>query len=306
MLDLPNPADLKPTHLTTFTVKAGGTALDGSYAVEAIEIAREVNRIPRATIILQDGASAKQDFEISSETTLLPGVEIEILGGYSSTEAVLFKGIVTRHRIELGKRRSRLVIECKDAAVRMTLARISRSFADQSDGDVIEGLIGGWPGLTADVQLLGSPLPQIVQHQASDWDFMVMRAEVNSAFVIVIDGKVSVAAPMPAGLTVARAIFGQGLKEALLELDAEAELAIVETGAWDPAGQDLLTAETEDSATNGPGDVAGTDLAEVGGAKAELRHPGARYQAALDGWAAAAMARGRRASVRGTVTVQGS
>ena len=47
MLDLPNPADRQPTDLTTFTVTAGGVALGGTYGIIAIEITREVNRIPR-------------------------------------------------------------------------------------------------------------------------------------------------------------------------------------------------------------------------------------------------------------------
>lgn len=304
MLDLPNPADLAPTHLVTFTVRAGGAPLQAG--IEAIEIVREVNRIPRATIVIEDGSAADQDFALSSGRALLPGAEIEILGGYSSTEALLFRGIVTRHRVEVAPRRSRLVIEAKDAAVRMTLARTSRSFADQSDAEVMQALVGGWPGLSADVQLAGGPVPQLVQHQASDWDFLVMRAEANAALVMVVDGRVTVAAPASAGLAVARAVFGQGLREARLELDAEAQLAAVGVGAWDPAARELATAETEDSPTQGPGDVAGADLGSVGGARAALRVPGARDQAALDGWASAAMARGRRAAVRGTVLVQGS
>lgn len=306
MVAPPSPTELKPTHLITFTVKAGGTALGATHGILGIEITRQVNRIPRATIILQDGSAAKADFAISSEQTLLPGAEIEILGGYSSTETTLFRGIVTRHRIELGPRYSRLVIEAKDVAVRMTLARNSRDFVDQTDADILEALIGAWPGLTADVHLVGGSLPQVVQHQASDWDFLVMRAEMNAAFVIVHDGKVSVLPPAPAGLPVARAIFGQGLTDARLELDAESQLAAVKTAAWDPAAQDLVKAESDDAATQGPGDVAGPDLAATGDATAELRHSGARDQAALDAWGAAVMARGRRAAVTGTLTVQGN
>lgn len=306
MLDLPNPADLQPTDLITFTVTASGVALGGSYGIIAIEITREVNRIPRATIVLEDGSSADADFAISSETTLVPGVEIAIAGGYGSVETALFKGVITRHRIELGPRRSRLTIEAKDAAFRMALARMSRTFADQSDAEVMQSLIGGWPGLAADVTLPGANLPQIVQHQASDWDFVVMRAEIAGAQVVVTDGTVAVAVPAMAGLAAGRAVFGQGLREAALELDGEAGLRAVEVAAWDPANQDLLTAQAEDSATPGPGDLSAATLAATGAATAGLSHPGARDQAELDGWSAAALARGRRGAMRGTVTVQGT
>ncbi len=306
MLDIPGLPDLRATHLTTFTVKAGGVALGAEYGISQIEIVRQVNRIPRATLVLQDGDAARQDFAISAEDTLIPGVEVEISGGYSSTEALLFKGVVTRQRIELGPRFSRLVIEVKDMAFRMTLARMSRSFADQSDGDVLAGLIGGWPGLSADVTLPSPALPQIVQHQATDWDFLVMRAEANAALVNVLDGKVTVAAPAAAGLPVAQAIFGQGLRDAELELDAETQLTGVEVAAWDAAKQELAIATSDDEPQPGPGNLTGADLAATGGATAGLRHPGARDQAALDQWALAEMARGRRAAVRGSLTIQGS
>jgi Rhs element Vgr protein len=306
MLDLPNPDELKPKHTVTFTVSAGGVPLDPTIGTEAIEIHREVNRIPRATVVFSDGRAANQDFEVSSQPTLLPGVEIEIQGGYQSQNQLLFRGVVTRHRVEMRPRRSRLVIEAKDAAFRMTLARKSKTYQDQSDQDICSALISAWPGLSGDVQILGGPLPQIVQHQATDWDFMVMRAEQASAFVITENGTVKVAPPAALGLPAARAVFGETLRDAALELDAESELTCVDTGAWDPATQELTTAEATDATVTQPGDVPGTQLAGAGGAAAGLRHPGARDQAALDAWAAAEMTRGRRAAVRGVVTVQGN
>ena len=102
MLDL--PVDSRPANLTTFTVKANGTALGAEYGIASIEIRREVNRIPRATLVLVDGDAAAQSFAISEEDTLTPGVEVEITGGYSSEETTLFKGVITRHRVEVGQR----------------------------------------------------------------------------------------------------------------------------------------------------------------------------------------------------------
>jgi uncharacterized protein involved in type VI secretion and phage assembly len=104
---------------------------------------------------------------------------------------------------------------------------------------------------------------------------------------------------------VGEALFGQGLMEAEIELDAESQLASVETGAWDPANQELTLAVTEDAAVVHPGDQPGGTLAETGAATARLRHPGARDQAALDLWSGAEMGRARRAAARGRVTVQG-
>ncbi|WP_224790655.1 type VI secretion system tip protein VgrG [Pseudomonas fluorescens] len=282
-------------------------ALGAEYGIVSIEIRREVNRVPKATIVLQDGDAAKQTFALSEGSTLIPGVEVEILGGYSSKESTLFKGIVTRQRIEVGRRGgSHLNLELRDPVFRMTLGRRSRNFSDVTDSDVMEQIIGLNKGLSADVTATSLKHPQVVQHQASDWDFLVMRAELAGFAVICIDSKVSVAPPAVAGAAQICAIFGQGLFCAELELDAETQFTSVETGAWDMANQELISSQSDDVATPGPGDIPGSELASTGGVNSALRHPGALDQAMLDQWAAAGMGRARRASVRGRVHVQGN
>jgi Rhs element Vgr protein len=295
------------THLVTFTVKVSGQKLGGEYGVVSIEIRREVNRIPKATIVLNDGDAAAQAFPLSEKDTLVPGADIEVLGGYSSQEKTLFKGIITRHRIEVGRRGgSHLTIEARDAAFRMTLGRRSRNFSDVTDSDVIEQLIGQTQGVTADVNATSLSHPQIVQHQASDWDFLVMRAEMAGHTVICSDGTVKVGPIGPAGVAAATATFGQGLFSAELELDAETQFTSVETAAWDMANQDVTTSDTDDVSTPSPGNLKGSDLAGTGGVSTALRHGGALDQSMLDQWASADMARSRRAALRGKVRVQGT
>jgi Rhs element Vgr protein len=307
MASLPGLGDSRPTHLTTFTVKADGEPLPQTYGIVSIEIRRELNRVPKATIVLLDGDPSAQTFAVSEEEALVPGVEVEILGGYSSEETTLFKGVVTRHRVEVHRRGgSHLIVELRDPVFKMTLARRSRNFADVTDSDIIEQLIGMHDGLTADVAATTLSHPQIVQHQVSDWDFLVMRSEMAGLAVACVDGTVSVAAPAPAGTAAAAAIFGQGLIAAELELDSESQLQTVEAGAWDMANQELITSEAEDSPTPLPGDISGSKLAETTAGKSALRHSGARDQGAVDQWAAAAMGWARRSAVRGRVHVQGT
>ena len=307
MLNVPGLGTDRPSHLTTFTVKANGTALGGEYGIASLEIRREVNRIPKATLVLVDGDASAQSFAISEEDTLVPGVGIEILGGYASEETTLFKGVVTRHRVDIGARGgSRLTVEMRDAVFRMAIGRRSRNFTDVTDADVMEQLVAQHAGLTAEVTATTLTHPQIVQHQVSDWDFLIMRAEMAGFAVVCIDGTIKIEPPAVAGAAAARAVFGEALFSAELEIDAESQLSAVETGAWDAANQELVTAETEDASTPGPGDISGADLSETGGTGSAPRHPGARDQAALDQWAAADMGRSRRAAVRGRVRVQGT
>ncbi len=307
MLGIPGAIDSRATHLTTFTVKAEGSALPPEYIIVSIDIRREINRLPRATIILNDGNVSEQTFALSEAKLLVPGAKVEILGGYSSDETTLFKGIVTRHRIEVHRRGgSNLVVELRDPAFRMAIGRRSRNFTDVSDSDLIEQLIALRPDLSPDVASTSLTHKQIVQHQASDWDFMVMRAEMAGLAVSCIDGKVSVQPPATAGQAAVSAIFGQGLMSAEIELDATSQFDKVEAGAWDPADQELATAEAEDGSAAIPGDIKGTDLGKTADAGSAPRHPGAEDDAALDAWSAAIMGRARRAAVRGRVRIQGS
>jgi len=307
MLGIPGALDSRATHLTTFTVKSGGTALPGEFGIISIDIRREINRLPRATIVLNDGDVADQNFQLSEQELLAPGAEVEILGGYSSEETTLFKGIVTRHRVEVHARgASFLVVELRDPAFRMAIGRRSRSFADVTDSDLIEQLVALHSGVTADVASTSLSHEQIVQHQASDWDFMVMRAEMAGLAVSCVDGKVSVQPPVAAGAAQVSAIFGQGLMSAELELDVESQFAKLEPGAWDPGEQELLKGEADDVPAAIPGDINGSKLGSTAKAGSEPRHPGSLEQAALDGWAKAAMGRARRAAIRGRIRIQGS
>ena len=103
--------------------------------------------------MLYDGDAAKQDFEISSGELLVPGKTLEIMGGYTSDENLLFKGIITTQRIKVKRKgESLLHIEARDPAFRMTLDRKSRYFTDLSDSDVFEEILGQYSALTPQVE----------------------------------------------------------------------------------------------------------------------------------------------------------
>jgi Rhs element Vgr protein len=293
----------RSSSLTTFTVKANGTALPGSFRVVAIDIQRELDRVTSARLVLQDGSAAEQAFPASEAAELVPGAEIEIDGGYDRTETRLFKGVVTRQRIEVGRRGDTFLhVECKDPVFRATLARRSRTFAELSDADVIAQVLAV-EGVTVDIES-GATMPQLVQHQATDWDFALQR---GGALGLVCDcdgGQLRFFTPDLSQDPVATFAFGRDIHRVDLELDAESQFAAVEAGAWSAADQELLLGEAEEAAS--PADAGTPDLAAVGGATDAPRHAGARDQAALDGWAAGRLARSRLAAIRGVVEVQGS
>jgi len=289
--------------LTTFTVKAGGSPLPGSFRIVAIDIQRELDRVTSARLVLQDGNAAEQSFAASEAAELVPGAEIEIDGGYDRTETRLFKGVVTRQRIEVGRRGdSFLHVEAKDPVFRATLARRSRTFTELSDADVIAQVLAV-EGVSVEIES-GETEPQLVQHQVTDWDFALQRAGALGLVCDCDGGQLRCFTPDLGQQAAATFEFGRDLHRIDLELDAESQFAAVEAGAWSPADQELLLGEAEEAAS--PADAGTPELAAVGGAKDAPRHAGARGQAALDGWAAARLVRSRLAAIRGIVEVQGT
>ena len=176
--------------LVTFTVSVDGNALSGEYHVHSVSVAKEVNRIPTATIVISDGDSAKQDFELSNQDLLIPGKEIEITAGYHSDEETIFKGIIVKHNVKIRKSSSVLVLECKDKAVKMTVGRKSAYFYDSKDSAIFEEIIGKY-SLEKDVEGTNFEHKELVQFNASDWDFVVSRAQANGKLCIVDDGKLT-------------------------------------------------------------------------------------------------------------------
>jgi Rhs element Vgr protein len=293
----------RTTALTTFTVKTNGVPLPGTYRVVAIDIQRELDRVSSARLVLQDGDAAAQNFAASEGPDLAPGNEIEIDGGYDRSETRLFKGIITRQRIEARRRSDTFLhIEAKDPVFRATLARRSRNFTEQSDADVIAEVLAV-EGVTVEIEP-GAAQPQIVQHQVTDWDFALQRAAALGLVCDCDGGRVRFFTPDLSRTAVATFEFGRDVHRLDLELDAESQFATVEAGAWSPADQELLLAETDDVPS--PAQIAGSSLTGIGNAKEALRHAGALDQAALDGWAAARLTRSRLAGLRGIIEVQGT
>jgi Rhs element Vgr protein len=304
--------ETRATATMTFTLKVDGAALPGSLNIASIDISREVNRIPTATVVLFDGDAAKQDFEVSTGDLLTPGKTLEIEGGYSRDESLLFRGVITGQRVRVkGRGESFLEVEARDAAFRMALNRKSRYFTELTDSDLFEELIHGvspaYPDLSPDVTSTTAVHAEIVQYQVTDWDLLCARAETLGMYVAAIDGQVRVGPPDLAQEVAATLAFGRNVLDLDLALDARTQVERVTASAWDPANQEMIRSEVEDVPAPEQGSQSAGDLAEVSGVQeSAIRHSGPVLQAELDSWAQAHMQRSRFARIRGTVRFQGS
>ncbi|MCB0587777.1 MAG: type VI secretion system tip protein VgrG [Phaeodactylibacter sp.] len=299
-------ATSRPADRATFTIKIEGTVLDATYRVGPVQVFREINRIPWARVILLDGEAAKADFPASNSDLFIPGKIIEILAGYHTDEATIFRGIIIKHRLKArSKGAPLLILDCRDEAVKMTIGRHSRYFYEMSDSDIMEELISAY-GLKSEVEATGPALPQAVQYDCTDWGFLMMRAEVNGMLCIVEDGTVTVKPPLLDADPVTPVIFGATIQEFDAEIDARQQLKAVSALSWDYALQEPTKVEGTDPKLNLNGNLAPGSLAEAAGPEAlELRHGGNLGDEQLQAWADATLLRQQLAKVRGRVKFQG-
>lgn len=292
------------TDLVTFTIKIDGADLDRAYDVVSITVSKELNRIPTARISIIDGNPEVNDFLLSNEDVFKPGKEVEILAGYHSTEELIFKGIIIKHGLRVRESSSRLVLECKDKAIAMTLGEKSAYFLEQTDSDVISAILGDY-GVAGAVASTAVTHQEIVQFKATDWDFVLSRAEVNGLLCLVDDGTVSMVKP-EMGAEVADLLYGATIIEFDGDMDARDQFSTVTAYSWDYATQEVIEAAAADPGLEENGNIPASELADVIGlSNYELIHNGQVVQEELQAWADAFLLRSRLAKCQGRVKTIG-
>lgn len=289
----------------TVAILVDGEEISGEFNVLSISVIKELNRIPAATILFQDGEASRSTFSVSNSGHFVPGKKIEIQLGYRSQNDPVFKGVVVKHGIKVRRNGSQLVVECRDEAVKMTSGVKCRYFTDKKDSEIMEDMIGAYE-LQKDVTATTPDLKEVTQYNSTDWDFLLCRAEANGQVVIVSDGKVTVTPPATGDEPVVAVRYGTTLLEIDAEIDARLQSSSIKATSWNPADQELLEAEAREPSTTGNGNISTDELAQVIGSDArELKHGGRLTQPELQAWADGHLLKERLAKVRGRAKFQG-
>lgn len=289
-------------------VTSEGADVSESAELISATVRRAVNKVPSATLVFADGDMPEQSFPLSDAAHFKPGAKVTLKAGYGDGEDLIFSGIVVRHGLTIaGNNDARLVVECRDEAVKLTVGRKNSHHADKSDADVISALVSAH-GLTATVSGAALQHGELVQHYCSDWDFLLSRAEANGCLVVVTDGSVAVGAPQTSGSAALAVKYGESLIDFQADIDARHQYASVQATAWDMKTQALVQSSAESPATlNAQGNLDSQTLAQVLGLSTLALQSGAPLsKAALDGWAKAQQLKSGLARLRGRMRFQGS
>jgi Rhs element Vgr protein len=291
------------------TITCAGKELDPDFQVLELEVRRELNRIPEARLVLLDGDVAQSRFEVSDSELFVPGKEVTIALRWEGDkkDTKVFKGLVVRHGVESRYEGSQLRVELKDAAFKLTRQRKSAVHREQRDDEVIGKLIRA-AGLKAGALAAGNTVhKELVQYHASDWDFIVSRADVQGLVVDVHQGQVGLAKMQPSGAAKATLDWGQDeIHEFDLQIDGAPQWAELDSLAWDPAAQKLRGPEKAKQPAAQGGNLKPRDVAQaLGGDKDTLLHAVDMASTELQAWADARMQRSRLAFLRGRVVIDG-
>lgn len=295
--------------LISLRIATDGKELDSTYQIVSVDVWTGVNKLPKARIVLSDGDTAESTFPISETDALIPGKSVTIAMGYDGQETQVFSGVLYRQEVLVPRESAtRLIVEATDKAMAMTLARRNAVFENITDSDLIKKLLSQ-SGLGATVTATTPVQPSIVQYYASDWDLMLIRAQLNGMVAIADSGSVTVAPPDTTQASVLTLTFGESLLRFAAAMDASTQYAAsaIHSYAWDPATQALAQSGQASASVNELGDISSEDLAKVFGITAFPQQTAGTLQTAdLTDWSSAELLKSRLAKIRGTAQFQGS
>lgn len=299
---IPTPAT---PDVCTLSILVDGQEISGEFQVLSLSVTRELNRIPSASIQLQDGEPSKATFAVSNTDHFIPGKQIEIRLGYRSENETVFKGLIIKQGIKIRKNGSVLKVDCRSDAVKMTSGNRSRYFTDKKDSDIMEEVLGGY-SLSKDVEATTPTLKEVVQYDSTDWDFLICRAEANGQVAMVEDEKVRIARPVADASPVVQIAYGSTVLELDAEIDARWQSKGINAKSWSAADQAVVEADAKEPSMPKNGNLSTNDLAQVLGGDAHvIRHGGKLGEPELQAWADARLMRDRLAKVRGRARCQG-
>ncbi|UYQ93534.1 type VI secretion system tip protein VgrG [Chitinophaga horti] len=290
----------------SFAVSVDGTEVPHTVNLMHITVYREANRIARATLFIMDGNAAAADFPVSNGDTFLPGKEITVQLGYNNANEKVFIGVIVKHSIKVRTSGSPLLcIECMDKLAKLSISKKNKYFADMKDSEVIEEMVNN-AGLISDVEATDVKHKELVQYYATDWDFIMTRAEANGKLCFTDDGVLVIKRPDLSQEPAFDLLFGSTILELDAEIDARHQVMSVTTSSWDPASQSLITAAAEEPGFPEQGNINSEDLAAVFQADPyALQHGGALPESELQAWADAQLMKFRLSKIRGRVRFQG-
>lgn len=291
--------------VVNFKIRINGQELPTAVPVYGLIINKEVNRIPYANLLIVDGDPALQNFEMSSQEWFIPGNEIELIMGYLNGETLVFKGVIVKQQISIRNKVSLLELTCRDTAYRMTLRRQGKYFENYTDAELSRELLNAY-GISSNIADTSPRHPDLVQHDCTDWDFMVSRMECNGLLVMMEDGVARIQKPDFDQEPVLHLHHGATVIEFDGTLEARDQYEQVAVRYWDAQEQAIQEIFAKEPAVKQNGNLPGLSLASANGTSPNIWRQGSRSNdAEMQAWVDARLLKDRLSRTCGRVQFQG-
>lgn len=273
----PSPSD-SLNDIASFDVKIDGTQIETSYKLFRIQVFKEVNKLSRATLSIMGGNPKENNFDESEESIFATGSEVEISLGYEQSNTLVFKGIISKHALQIKKgfqtsaANNLLVIECVDKAVKLTNTYTTEIYEDKLDSDIITALISNAPGVTKTVSFTSVMNDFLPKYNCNDWDFILQRAEANGMVVLNSDNAITVTEPKPL-LTVPEltVTYGNAMIDFHAEVDATTQYSTFDISSYDPFNEEAVSSVSQEPSLVDQGNLDGVTISkDVSPTKNEL------------------------------------
>lgn len=293
--------------LVSVSILIEGKEIPEKYPLISVKIVKEINRISYAKIVIADGGVASESkFDASDSSNFEPGKKIRIKAGYESKEKLIFKGIVIKHGLKINPDGgSNLVIECRHEAVKLTIGRKNNIFLEKKDSDIISEILNK-VGVAKSVKATKNKHLEVVQHYCTDWDFILMRADINGMIVIPDDEKLKIEPANFSSSPTYTVEYGVSMLEFNAEIDARTQLSAVTSYSWDTSNQKLLEAKGDPTKVKLPGTLSQSKVAKVVAPKNYILQSAATIDTPiLDTWATSKLAKSNLAFLTGSIKFRG-
>lgn len=298
------PGTDDPKDVVSQTILIDGTPLSTEIELAQITVNKTFNKIASAKVVLLDGSASDRDFPLSDGELFKPGNTITIQLGYHGNVDTVFEGIIVKHAIKARQNGSSvLVIEAKDEAIKLTAARKSAYYINQTDSSVIEDIASAF---SPDVDPTSYSHPQLIQFESTDWDFICTRAEANGMLVLTDDGTLVVKKPSDSGDAVLTATYGDNIFEFEAEMDARRQPESVDSASWDYTKQEPEQSDPGSAELEETGNLSSEDLGNVLEGAVTLDHPGHLTKDQLQAWSDAVALRSQLSKAVGRVRIEGN
>lgn len=227
----------------------------------SVAVISAVNKIPSARLVFQDGSVDKGEFPLSEEDLFIPGNDIEISAGNVDESTVIFSGIIVKHSIKMKQNKgSTLIIECKHRVCRLAVDRTNQYFYEQSDSEIIEQILANAALENLEVESSAIVHPEIVQYNATDWDFCLLRAQVSGKLIILNADKSEVKQAKISNNVICALEFGATILEVDLSIDGRNQYKGIKSYSWNQATQEVIEKEASDPEFTSPGNLDAASL----------------------------------------------